>query len=164
MTAVRNLANEMQTIICTIHQPSESIFKYFDMLLLLSAGKLIYFGPADKAINYFTISVHHFIYVDSINPAEFYLNICSGKVNNNNNNNMIEYRNQLALKYEESLIYQNYKKQIHEKILVKDDTSFNKYYRRKFHTSTLSQIYTLCHRQLLITYRDPTAIITYFLR
>ena len=39
-----------RTIITSIHQPSTQVFHLFGYLCLLSAGKTIYFGPAQQAI------------------------------------------------------------------------------------------------------------------
>jgi ABC-type multidrug transport system ATPase subunit len=36
-----------------IHQPRSSIFSMFDELLLISEGRLIYYGPAADAVSYF---------------------------------------------------------------------------------------------------------------
>lgn len=55
METLINLAkNDGRTIICTIHQPRSNIFSLFDMLLLLSEGQVVYFGPASNAISYFS--------------------------------------------------------------------------------------------------------------
>ncbi|PWN34157.1 putative ATP-binding multidrug cassette transport protein [Meira miltonrushii] len=46
---LRKLANNGQTILCTIHQPSALLFETFDRLLLLErGGKTVYFGPVGK--------------------------------------------------------------------------------------------------------------------
>lgn len=54
---LRRLADQGQAILCTIHQPSESLFSMFDRLLLLRQGRCIYFGDigpkADAMIRYF---------------------------------------------------------------------------------------------------------------
>jgi ABC-type multidrug transport system ATPase subunit len=46
---LRKLADNGQTILCTIHQPSALLFETFDRLLLLErGGKVVYFGPVGK--------------------------------------------------------------------------------------------------------------------
>mmetsp|Transcript_4830 Transcript_4830/g.7162 ORF Transcript_4830/g.7162 Transcript_4830/m.7162 type:complete len:635 (+) Transcript_4830:110-2014(+) len=40
-------------IICSIHQPSTRTFLAFDLTLLLSKGKVAYFGAANKSLEYF---------------------------------------------------------------------------------------------------------------
>lgn len=43
-TLLRKFARNGQTILCTIHQPSRTLFKMFDKLLLLQNGQSVYFG------------------------------------------------------------------------------------------------------------------------
>jgi hypothetical protein len=54
MSAVRVLANQNRTCVSTIHQPSPEVFALFDKVVLLSEGRLIYFGPAKTAVDFFT--------------------------------------------------------------------------------------------------------------
>ena len=70
----------VRTCLCTIHQPSPQIFELFDKIVLLSAGKLVYFGPAQKVVPYFSQESVGYLYDGLENPAEFILNIASGKV------------------------------------------------------------------------------------
>lgn len=51
--SMRKLADHGKTVICTIHQPSSQIFQLFDTLILLTEGKLAYFGPSYHAPNFF---------------------------------------------------------------------------------------------------------------
>eukprot|EP01156_Anaeramoeba_ignava_P005935 Anaeramoba_ignava/a347346_273.p1 GENE.a347346_273~~a347346_273.p1 ORF type:complete len:732 (+),score=261.06 a347346_273:31-2226(+) len=51
---LKDLTKEGRTIISTIHQPRQSIFELFDYLVLLSHGKLVYFGPINEIENYFS--------------------------------------------------------------------------------------------------------------
>jgi len=51
-----------------------------DKVVLLSAGKLIYFGPAKNVEVYFSQESVGYLYDGLENPAEFILNIASGKV------------------------------------------------------------------------------------
>ena len=41
------------TVVCTIHQPQTKIFNLFDDLMLLKAGLVVYYGPADKTVDFF---------------------------------------------------------------------------------------------------------------
>ncbi|VTJ89288.1 Hypothetical predicted protein, partial [Marmota monax] len=47
------ISEQGPTIIFTISHPRYSIFKLFDSLTLLASGKLMYQGPAKKALEYF---------------------------------------------------------------------------------------------------------------
>ncbi|KAA8490515.1 ABC transporter G family member 7 [Porphyridium purpureum] len=55
MQALRKLADEGHTVVISIHQPNERVYKMFDDLLLLAeGGRAVYFGEAnDKAAAYF---------------------------------------------------------------------------------------------------------------
>lgn len=50
---LRKLADSGKTVIAVIHQPSQSIFNMFDDLLLMSEGKLMYFGETSKVRSHF---------------------------------------------------------------------------------------------------------------
>ena len=60
-----------RTIIFSIHQPPAELFQLFDLLLLLSEGKCIYYGPADLSVAYF--SQFGFTCPEYSNPADFFL-------------------------------------------------------------------------------------------
>lgn len=55
MATLKALADSNHTVICTIHQPRGSIFNMFDDLMLLSAGRLVYSGPAADAVSFFKV-------------------------------------------------------------------------------------------------------------
>ncbi|KAJ1428243.1 ABC-2 type transporter-domain-containing protein [Ochromonadaceae sp. CCMP2298] len=75
MRSMKVVAARGRIVIAVIHQPRSSIFALFDQLLLLSAGRLCYFGPASEAVAYFSGMGHacpaHF------NPADFFLDVLS---------------------------------------------------------------------------------------
>ncbi|KAK4525866.1 hypothetical protein GAYE_SCF17G3775 [Galdieria yellowstonensis] len=48
------LARNGRAVVMTVHQPRSNIFSLFDMLLLLSEGQVVYFGPAKDALSYFS--------------------------------------------------------------------------------------------------------------
>ena len=79
MSFLRNLADNGQAILCTIHQPSAELFQVFDRLLLLrKGGQTVYFG--NLGLNATTL-LHYFESNGSRpcgpgeNPAEFMLDV-----------------------------------------------------------------------------------------
>ncbi|KJE95369.1 ABC transporter [Capsaspora owczarzaki ATCC 30864] len=65
-----------RTVVTTIHQPSSKLFSTFDLLLLLSEGRVFYFGPVADAITYFSKTCRLQCPVYS-NPAEYFLDVAS---------------------------------------------------------------------------------------
>ena len=51
---LRKLADKGKTIVSVIHQPSQHTFQLFDDLLLVSEGKLMYFGEVNNVRKYMT--------------------------------------------------------------------------------------------------------------
>uniref|UniRef100_A0A7N6FKV8 ABC transporter domain-containing protein n=1 Tax=Anabas testudineus TaxID=64144 RepID=A0A7N6FKV8_ANATE len=73
---LKRMARNGRTIILSIHQPRYSIYRLFDSLTLLVHGKLVYHGPAQTALEYFsdigyTCEPHN-------NPADFFLDVING--------------------------------------------------------------------------------------
>uniref|UniRef100_A0A7S3YAG1 ABC transporter domain-containing protein n=1 Tax=Lotharella globosa TaxID=91324 RepID=A0A7S3YAG1_9EUKA len=60
-------------IVCSIHQPSTRTFLAFDLTLLLSKGKVAYFGPAKSSLSYF--EKLGFTAPAQMNPADFLIEI-----------------------------------------------------------------------------------------
>lgn len=63
------LKRRRHTVIFTIHQPRSHIFADFDRLLLLARGKVVYFGPANQAIDHFSRIGYGMTLQE--NPADF---------------------------------------------------------------------------------------------
>jgi ABC-type multidrug transport system ATPase subunit len=62
-----------RTVIASIHQPSSDIYRMFDKLYFLVDGRMCYFGPTDRAVDYFAK-------LDcpvplGINPADFIMDL-----------------------------------------------------------------------------------------
>ena len=51
---LRRLADQGKTVVSVIHQPSQHIFQLFDDMLLISEGKLMYYGEVSKVRRYMT--------------------------------------------------------------------------------------------------------------
>ncbi|KAL9243911.1 hypothetical protein vseg_017746 [Gypsophila vaccaria] len=89
LRALRREALEGVNICMVVHQPSYSLFKMFDDLILLAKGGLIvYLGPAKKVEEYFAglgISVP-----ERINPPDHFIDILEGVVKPNSDVNYKE--------------------------------------------------------------------------
>ncbi|KAK0630537.1 ABC drug exporter AbcA [Bombardia bombarda] len=78
-TLLRKLADNGQTILCTIHQPSSQLFLMFDRLLLLGkGGRTLYFGDigdnASTMVQYFESNGAQNCHPEA-NPAEWMLEV-----------------------------------------------------------------------------------------
>lgn len=52
-TESRN-ARQAKAIICSIHQPTSEIFQYFTHIILMYAGRCVFYGTAQQAIAHFS--------------------------------------------------------------------------------------------------------------
>ncbi|KAI0567521.1 ABC-2 type transporter [Gracilaria domingensis] len=75
MSTLRDLARTGHTVICSIHQPSSSIFSMIDDIVLLSNGRTVYTGDASEAPAFF--EKEGFLLPSQCNPAERYLELIS---------------------------------------------------------------------------------------
>ena len=76
MASLRDLRKQGCTLLCTIHQPSPSIWGMFDGLLLLHRGRLCYFGQGGEAPCHF-LEAQGFQYRAGWNVADWVLDTIS---------------------------------------------------------------------------------------
>jgi len=74
-TTIKELALGGRTIVTSIHQPRSSIFALFDDIVVLSEGRVMYFGAASRMVQYFSELGH--IMPENYNPADFVLDLVS---------------------------------------------------------------------------------------
>jgi len=165
MTAVRKLADQQLTVMCTIHQPSAAIFALFHSLLLLSAGKVIFFGPAKEASAFFSERVHQFPCTAGSNPADFLLMVAGGKFQDGSD--QAADAEELAQAYLASaeradllsLLTSKEASAGWESAAVQSTPTVVSY-----HTSTWSQVYFLCRRVIIRNFKDPSTVLSYLAR
>ncbi|NXR68830.1 ABCG2 protein, partial [Rhadina sibilatrix] len=73
---LKRMSKQGKTIIFSIHQPRYSIFRLFDSLTLLAAGRVLYHGPAQQAIEHFQSLGYQCEPYN--NPADFFLDVING--------------------------------------------------------------------------------------
>jgi ABC-type multidrug transport system ATPase subunit len=75
MEAMKSMSDNNRLVISVIHQPRSSIYNMFDRLLLLSEGRVMYFGNADAAVDYF--NAVGYLCPDNFSPSDYYLDVLS---------------------------------------------------------------------------------------
>lgn len=75
MAALKKLAGTQRTIVTVIHQPRSSIFTILDELILISEGRTIFIGPAEKAARHF--AAQGFVCPPQYNAADLFLDSIS---------------------------------------------------------------------------------------
>lgn len=157
MNVVRSLATQRRTIISTIHQPSPSTFALFDSLLLLSYGKVIYFGPVKDCVSFFTNGPLSFPYKVGSNPADFVISVASG-TRPTIQGNIVPFED-LVRNYETSSLGSEFLESISGN--MRDDLLSNRDQSKKslFKTTYLSQVGTLLQRALLIKCRTIKSVL-----
>jgi len=75
MEKLADLAREGNTVVVSIHQPRSSIFAMFTGVYLLAAGKPVYAGSANAAVDYFGKCGYEL--PPKFNPADFLIDLVS---------------------------------------------------------------------------------------
>ncbi|KAG5254252.1 ABC transporter family member [Salix suchowensis] len=144
-----------RTVIASIHQPSGEVFQLFDSLCLLSAGKVVYFGSASQANEFFALN--GFPCPTLQNPSDHFLKtinkdfetVCcliQGLADAITAEVAI---NTLTKAYKSSDNYQQVKRLVTE-ICVKDCRTLEE----RSHSSFLTQCLVLTRRSFVNMYRD----------
>ncbi len=158
---LRKLADNGQTILCTIHQPSALLFETFDRLLLLErGGKTVYFGPIGKdgrhLIEYFGQRGAHC--PDGTNPAEYMLDaIGAGSQPRVGNKDWADH-------YLESDLHQDNLRQIKEIDEAGRNKPVSKDRQTEYAATYATQFRVVLKRAMLSTWRQPAYQFTRFVQ
>lgn len=174
MAAVRNLANQNRTVICTIHQPSHQTFDLFDTLLLMAKGKVIYFGSVMDCVGYFQHSPYQFYYKPHSNPADYVIAVGGSFIPANNGEHI---DGEVLANYYETTKAAKFRIDARHGALAttgivpttgnsiaqskKSDAmgEEEEFHDRPYNTSTKHQLKTLLHRTALKLSRDRRATV-----
>jgi ABC-type multidrug transport system ATPase subunit len=168
MSAVRNLANQNRTVICTIHQPSPMTYMLFDKLMLLGKGKVIYFGPARDIVNYFASSPYKFPYKTGSNPADYLIAVGGGFLPASSGK--VIPAEELANFYASGELYKLFMENIDTMITMDlaavgpPPANADADKSDEYNTSIMNQIYVLCDRVIVTTIKQRRPTVTTFFR
>jgi ATP-binding cassette subfamily G (WHITE) protein 2 len=143
------------TIIFSIHQPRYSIFKLFDSLFLIAAGRCVYHGPARDVLPFF--SSVGFLCEEHDNPADFILDISQGvqlPLLMDHTDQIEFYLNKAYIKTE---IYDSIQSQINEKNNLSKENKMEK--NRLVKKSYLNDLFYLSQRTFRNSFRNPALAI-----
>lgn len=150
---LQNLARSYRTIICTIHQPSATIYEMFDHIYLIADGRCMYDGTAKDTVSYFAelglrCPKYH-------NPADYIIEVVNNEYGNMSDQlvaTVVEKRRMAAMleksskrlsANEENYINRVYNKD--KKMTVPIDTP-----------SELKRLFVLFNRSVTLFHRDWT--------
>ncbi|CAF4245496.1 unnamed protein product [Rotaria magnacalcarata] len=164
MECLQKLSRTGRTIVFSIHQPRYSIFKLFDSLYLLAAGRCIYHGPADGVLSFF--SSVGFPCEEHNNPADFIIDVAQGdrlplSTRHPDDMDVDTLESPIALhlyqEYMKTSIYKSIQAQLPEKISLSDENDINDLRITK--KSRLHDMYYVSQRTLRNSYRNPSLSI-----
>ncbi|XP_043680080.1 ATP-binding cassette sub-family G member 1-like isoform X2 [Vespula pensylvanica] len=146
---LQNLARDGRTIICTIHQPSATIYEMFDHIYLLADGRCMYDGTAKNTIDYFAnLGLHCPKYH---NPADYIIEVVSNEYG--------DFRDQLV-----ELVENKWKiSEVNslEKLSAIEDNNVRRNYKEKEKTTVLintpsefKKFLVLLNRSIVLSHRD----------
>lgn len=78
LDTIRSLASGGRTVLTTIHQPASRLFQKLDTVMLLSEGRVLYYGAAHLSTEWFRQQSYPVPY--GMNVADFILDIANGDV------------------------------------------------------------------------------------
>ncbi|KAL3661570.1 hypothetical protein V7S43_013330 [Phytophthora oleae] len=72
---ISRLSHEGRTILCTIHQPSSLVYEMFANVVILTAGRTVFFGPRKKILLHFSFLGYDCPQYQD--PAEYFIDLAN---------------------------------------------------------------------------------------
>uniref|UniRef100_A0A914YIE6 ABC transporter domain-containing protein n=1 Tax=Panagrolaimus superbus TaxID=310955 RepID=A0A914YIE6_9BILA len=150
MHSLQKLAKDGRTIVCTIHQPSTSIFNSLDKVIFLADGQLAYLGPPKTILPFFDSL--HLVCPDDYNPADYIIDMLAIDRTNGQEDIALERIHKVCKGYTESPLT----KKIYEEIKTFEGSGAeNGIPDNRRRASFLSQIWLILKRSLIDNRRNP---------
>ncbi|KAG0690851.1 ATP-binding cassette transporter snq2 [Pichia californica] len=160
---LKDLAAAGQAILCTIHQPSATLFEQFDRLLLLKkGGQTVYFGDIGSdsrtVINYFEKNGGRTCN-SSENPAEYILDVIGAGATASVENDWFDIWSNSEECHNVSTEIDQL---IQKGLSIKDSDENNKEFNTKYATSYQYQFRQVLHRSFIQIFRSVRYIMPKF--
>ena len=157
-----DLAKSGKTVIWTIHQPNSETYEWFDRLMLLAAGRIIYLNKAELAVNFFTSIGYQ--WPPQTNPADFFMEIISiesYEVPDNNDQKVQKWKQgEIQEEYQKKILfmyegYENSEFKTNVDELHPRANGFDEIDEVKYHAPIPRQLYYLFIRAMKSNFRLP---------
>jgi ABC-type multidrug transport system ATPase subunit len=153
METLKRLAKDKnRTVVMSIHQPRSNIFLMFDNLLLLSHGEMVYFGPAQEAVDHMAGLGHQC--PRNFNPADYLIDLVTM--------NSVGVIRSLAQSYRETNQASDITSQISNIQNEIDLTSMDVENMQEYASFWWTQVWVLSRRTLLNNMRNPYLLRTQY--
>uniref|UniRef100_A0AC34GTN1 ABC transporter domain-containing protein n=1 Tax=Panagrolaimus sp. ES5 TaxID=591445 RepID=A0AC34GTN1_9BILA len=150
MNSLQKLAKDGRTIVCTIHQPSTSIFNALDKVIFLADGQLAYLGPPKTILPFFDSL--GLVCPDDFNPADYIIDMLAIDRTNGKEEIALERIHKVCRGYTESPLT----KHIYEEIKIFEGCGAeNGIPDNRRRASFLSQVLLIFKRSLIDNRRNP---------
>ncbi|GAM21181.1 hypothetical protein SAMD00019534_043560, partial [Acytostelium subglobosum LB1] len=150
-----SLSRQQKTIICTIHQPRPDIFQMFDYVLLLSKGRVVYFGPTKTIVEHFASLGH--ICPDDVNPSDFFLDLITINYQDDDVQNESTLRLEALLQgFQASPTYRSNM----DDMASNGEDETRTFSIPKRNTNVILHSWLLYHRSMLNMVRDKTIVMS----
>ncbi|XP_033315643.1 protein scarlet [Bombus bifarius] len=160
ISQLKSFAAKGRTVLCTIHQPSSTIFSWFDRIILIAEGRVAFAGGIDQAVEFFASQGYEC--PRKYNPADFLIAIVATGSKNENGE---EIAHEICDVFSTSKAYNEIDRILETQMqsmysvnsrseLLSDD----KFITRK-EARYCSRLYWLIYRHFLQVLRDPSVQI-----
>ncbi|XP_066534961.1 ATP-binding cassette sub-family G member 8 [Hoplias malabaricus] len=161
------LARGNRLVLLSVHQPRSDIFQLFDLVVLLSSGSAVYFGPAKDMVSYF--SSLGYPCPRYCNPSDYYVDLISiDRRSLEKEAACLELSRILATHFQEKVkntpesmwkSEENSKNNIHP--IAKDESSITVSQQKDRLPGRLHQFTVLIRRQVFNDYRDLVTVLVH---
>eukprot|EP00747_Dinoflagellata_sp_TGD_P183622 gnl/TRDRNA2_/TRDRNA2_38600_c0_seq1.p1 gnl/TRDRNA2_/TRDRNA2_38600_c0~~gnl/TRDRNA2_/TRDRNA2_38600_c0_seq1.p1 ORF type:complete len:642 (+),score=88.38 gnl/TRDRNA2_/TRDRNA2_38600_c0_seq1:62-1927(+) len=162
---LRNLADEGITVIATLHQPRNAILAQFHQLMVLSAGRRVFYGPMGEYQTYLDNTMQCSV-PSHESPTDFLLDILNPTLSVGSSADVgilstagLDVSETLADLYEASAL-RKVMDENEDVIHARADVQQNEGSAAVGHQTWLSQFFVLLHRTVIIKMRDPAVMAT----